>query len=280
LIILDALEEYLSNHIKDFTLLYSKNDINSSDINLLGLVLNFIYVLSVNTVRNVSTESISNKRNLKMKNEIDILNSIRYLFIMINKSSEVNTVRDVSTESLRTRHYIERTKSLRKISNTIILLIQEFSNQEFSFKKVSFLKAHSMSKECSMKKESSHLENRDNRVICNCIASVINDLYHHLQSIPIILPTANVSTDPNVPNLNDNMDNYLTGIGNGNIEGAGGKNVNVSLNKDLSVKRRCQEVIGRLFYRWAVLLYLSLFIICVIIFLYLCLIGCSTFHIG
>jgi hypothetical protein len=228
---LEKLEEYLSNHIKDFTLSYSKNDINGSEINLLGLVLNFIYVLSVNTVRNVSTKSVSNKRNLKMKNKIDILNSIRNLFIMINKSSESNTARDVSTELLRTRHSIERTKFLRKISNTIILLIQEFSNQEFS-----------LLKERSVRKEFSHLESRDIRVICNCIASIINDLYYHLQSVPTILPTgdihSNVSTDLNVPNLNNTIDNYLTGIGNGDIEGAGGKNINVSLNKDITVKKR------------------------------------------
>jgi hypothetical protein len=147
-----------------------------------------------------------------MKNKIDILNSVRNLFIMINKS-EVNTVRDVSTESSRTRHSVERTKSLRKISNTIILLIQEFSNQECSL-----IKEHSIDgsfgKECSLSK--------DSRVICNCVASVINDIYHHLQSLPIILPSIdihpNVSTDHenrNVPN--DKMDNYLTGVGNGDI---------------------------------------------------------------
>lgn len=228
-----SLESYLCGAVRDFsTSFLSGTLMGNVEINFFSLVLSLLHLLSISG-SSVDLDLASQSPPgvcsvvLSMANKVDILESLKTIFIAIDaRSLDPNTqVQEERTPSaVRARGSSrDRNKALRKVSNSLLSLLQSFSCCE-----------HSSS-------------NKGNLLVCSSVMNTHNDLLVHLQGVRLaahiqVLESENLASSA-LPSRKPSLENGDAKIALADPAlPAASKTLLAS--KEAS-KRRCQELIVR-----------------------------------
>lgn len=228
-----SLESYLCCAVRDFSVSFLSGTLMGTlEINFFSLVLSLLHLLSISG-STVDLDQTSQSPPgvcsvvLSMANKTEILESLKTIFIAIDvRSLDPNTQiqEDRTSSAVRARGSSrDRNKALRKVSNSLISLLQSFSCCE-----------HSSS-------------NKGNLLVCSSVMNTHNDLLVHLQGVRLAAHVqvseseniANSALPSRKPSL-ENNDVKIT-LSDAALPAASAGH----LASKESSKRRCQELIVR-----------------------------------
>ena len=228
-----ALESYLCGAVRDFSSSFLSGTLMGTlEINFFSLVLSLLHLLSISGSSvdlHLASQSPPGVCSvvLSMANKIEILESLKTIFIAIDvRSLDPNTQvqEDRTSSAVRARGSSrDRNKALRKVSNSLISLLQSFSCCE-----------HSSS-------------NKGNLLVCSSVMNTHNELLVHLQGVRL---AAHVQVSESENIANSALPSRKPSLENGDVKLALADTALPAASKVLlaskeASKRRCQELIVR-----------------------------------
>jgi hypothetical protein len=230
-----SLESYLCSAVRDFSSSFLSGTVMGTlEINFFSLVLSLLHLLSISGSSASVDQDLAAQSPpgvcsvvLSMANKIEILESLKTIFIAIDvRSLDPNTQvqEDRTSSAVRARGSSrDRNKALRKVSNSLVSLLQSFSCCE-----------HSSS-------------NKGNLLVCSSVMNTHNDLLVHLQGVRL---AAHVQVSESENIASSVLPSRKPSLENGDVKLALSDSAMPAASKVLlaskeASKRRCQELIVR-----------------------------------